>query len=129
MPAYKVEGGIMKTIMLVDDSTAIRNILKNALIGQYSVVEAEHGKDALAKIPAQTVDLFLLDVNMPEMDGISLLAEIRKLSPYQSTPILMLTTETKDELRQKGRELGASGWIVKPCEPDKLLSAIQKLVS
>lgn len=118
----------MKTIMLVDDSTAIRNILKNALIGQYTVVEAEHGKDALAKIPAQAIDLFLLDVNMPEMDGITLLEEIRKLSSYQKTPILMLTTETKDELRQKGKELGASGWIVKPCEPDKLLSAIQKLV-
>lgn len=118
----------MKQIMLVDDSTAIRNILKNALIGQYEVVEAEHGKDALAKLGAQKVDLFLLDVNMPEMDGISLLAELRKQAGYQTTPILMLTTETKDELRQKGRELGASGWIVKPCEPDKLLSAIQKLL-
>lgn len=118
----------MKQIMLVDDSTAIRNILKNALIGQYAVVEAEHGKDALAKLGAQKVDLFLLDVNMPEMDGISLLAELRKQAGYQNTPILMLTTETKDELRQKGRDLGASGWIVKPCEPDKLLSAIQKLL-
>lgn len=118
----------MKTIMLVDDSTAIRNILKNALIGQYSVVEAEHGKDALAKLSGQSVDLFLLDVNMPEMDGISLLGEIRKISSHQKTPILMLTTETKDELRQQGKELGASGWIVKPCEPDKLLAAIQKLV-
>lgn len=118
----------MKTIMLVDDSTSIRNILKNALIGQYSVVEAEHGKDALGKLGSQSVDLFLLDVNMPVMDGMSLLGELRKLPAYGKTPILMLTTETKDELRQKGRELGASGWIVKPCEPDKLLSAIQKLV-
>jgi two-component system chemotaxis response regulator CheY len=118
----------MKTIMLVDDSTAIRNILKNALIGEYSVVEAENGKVALGKTGAQTVDLFLLDVNMPEMDGLTLLGEIRKLAGHQATPILMLTTETKDELRQKGRELGASGWIVKPCEPDKLLSAIKKLI-
>ena len=118
----------MKTIMLVDDSTSIRNILKNALIGVYSVVEAEHGKDALVKIPAQRVDLFLLDVNMPEMDGLTLLGEIRKLGGYGSTPILMLTTETKEELRAKGKELGASGWIVKPCEPDKLLGAIQKLL-
>jgi two-component system chemotaxis response regulator CheY len=118
----------MKTIMLVEDSTAIRNILKNALIGEYAVVEAENGKVALQKIPAQSVDLFLFDVNMPEMDGLSLLAEVRKLTPYRTTPILMLTTETKDELRQKGRELGASGWIVKPCEPEKLLAAIKKLV-
>lgn len=118
----------MKTIMLVDDSTSIRNILKNALIGHYAVVEAEHGKDALAKLAGQSVDLFLLDVNMPEMDGLSLLAEIRKLAAFKTTPILMLTTETKEELRAKGKELGASGWIVKPCEPDKLLGAIQKLL-
>jgi two-component system, chemotaxis family, chemotaxis protein CheY len=118
----------MKNIMLVDDSTAIRNILKNALIGEYSVFEAENGKVALGMIGTQSIDLFLLDVNMPEMDGITLLAEIRKLAPHRSTPILMLTTETKDELRQKGRDLGASGWIVKPCEPDKLLAAIKKLI-
>lgn len=118
----------MKTIMLVDDSTSIRNILKNALVGSYSVVEAENGKIALDKAKDTSVDLFLLDVNMPVMDGISLLGELRKLPSHASTPILMLTTETKEELRTKGKELGASGWVVKPCEPEKLLSAIQKLV-
>ena len=118
----------MKNIMLVDDSTAIRNILKNALIGEYGVIEAENGKVALEKIGAQPIDLFLFDVNMPEMDGITLLAEVRKLAAHKETPILMLTTETKDELRQKGREFGASGWIVKPCESDKLLAAIKKLI-
>ncbi len=118
----------MKTIMLVDDSTSIRNLLKNSLIGTYSVLEAEHGKDALAKLDGAKVDLFLLDVNMPEMDGIELLEEIKKLSAYKDTPVLMLTTETKEELRTKGRELGASGWIVKPCETDKLLAAIQKVL-
>ncbi len=118
----------MKTIMLVDDSTSIRNLLKNSLIGTYAVLEAEHGKDALAKLDGAKVDLFLLDVNMPEMDGIELLEEIKKLSAYKDTPVLMLTTETKEELRTKGRELGASGWIVKPCETDKLLAAIQKVL-
>jgi len=118
----------MKTIMIVDDSNAIRNILKNALIGAYTIAEAENGIQALEKIKSIAADLFLLDVNMPEMDGITLLGEIRKLPQYSSTPILMLTTETKEELRQKGRELGASGWIVKPCEPDKLLAAIGKLI-
>ncbi len=118
----------MKTIMLVDDSTSIRNILKNALVESYQVVEAENGKVALEKTPGSSIDLFLLDVNMPEMDGITLLAELRKIPAHSKTPILMLTTETKDELRQKGKELGASGWIVKPCEPDKLLGAIQKLI-
>lgn len=119
----------MKTVMLVDDSNSIRNIIKNALVGQYTVVEAENGKDALAKLKGNTVDFFLFDVNMPEMDGITLLAEVRKLPGYATTPILMLTTETKDELRQKGRELGASGWIVKPFEPDKLIAAMQKLLA
>ncbi|HKL86139.1 MAG TPA: response regulator [Treponemataceae bacterium] len=119
----------MKTIMLVDDSKSIRNLLKNTLIGEYEVLEAEHGKDALSKLTGQSIALFLFDVNMPEMDGITLLEEVRKIPAYAKTPILMLTTETKDELRQKGRELGASGWIVKPCEPEKLLAAIQKLVS
>lgn len=118
----------MKTIMLVDDSAAIRNIIKNGLISHYEVLEAENGKDALAKIGDRPIDLFLLDVNMPEMDGLELLAEIRKLGKFGLTPILMLTTETKDELRARGRELGASGWIVKPCEPEKLLGAIQKLI-
>ncbi len=118
----------MKTVMLVDDSNSIRNIIKNALVGQYNVVEAENGKDALAKLPGTAVDFFLFDVNMPEMDGITLLGEVRKLPAHKGTPILMLTTETKDELRQKGRELGASGWIVKPFEPDKLIAAMQKLL-
>lgn len=114
--------------MLVDDSTSIRNILKNALVGSYEVEEAENGKVALEKTAGASVDLFLLDVNMPVMDGITLLGELRKIPAHSATPILMLTTETKDELRQKGKELGASGWIVKPCEPDKLLGAIQKLI-
>jgi len=118
----------MKTIMIVDDSTSIRNILKNALVGSYTVVEAGNGKEALETTAASAIDLFLLDVNMPAMDGITLLGELRKIPAHTATPILMLTTETKDELRQKGKELGASGWIVKPCEPDKLLSAIQKLM-
>jgi two-component system chemotaxis response regulator CheY len=118
----------MKTVMLVDDSAAIRNIIKNGLVAHYEVVEAENGKDALAKIGSRGIDLFLLDVNMPEMDGLELLAQVRKIPRFSSVPILMLTTETKDELRAKGRELGASGWIVKPCEPEKLLGAIQKLI-
>lgn len=118
----------MKTIMIVDDSNSIRNILKNALVGEYTIVEAENGVKALEKMKSVTVDLFLLDVNMPEMDGLTLLGEVRKLAQYLSTPILMLTTETKEELKQKGRELGASGWIVKPCDPDKLLAAINKLI-
>lgn len=119
----------MKTVMLVDDSNSIRNLIKNALVGEYRVVEAENGEDALAKLRDGAIDFFLFDVNMPKMDGITLLGEVRKVPGYATTPILMLTTETKDELRQKGRELGASGWIVKPFETDKLISAMRKLLA
>jgi two-component system chemotaxis response regulator CheY len=118
----------MKTLMIVDDSTAIRNILKIALVGGFSILEAEDGVDALAKLPGKSIDLFLFDVNMPRMDGLQLLAEVRKLPGYQKTPVLMLTTETKEELKAKGRQLGASGWVLKPCDPDKLRAAIQKLL-
>lgn len=118
----------MKKIMLVDDSNSIRNILKAALITEFELCEAVNGKDALGKLSAENIDLFLLDVNMPEMDGLTLLKEIRKMDRYLKTPIIMLTTETKDELRAEGKSSGANGWIVKPCEPDKLLGAIQKML-
>ena len=118
----------MKTILLVDDSSSIRNILKNALMTEYTVLEADNGIAALEVLKSGNVDFFLFDVNMPEMDGISLLGKVREMAEYRNTPILMLTTETKEELRQQGRELGASGWVVKPCDPDRLLAAIKKLI-
>jgi Response regulators consisting of a CheY-like receiver domain and a winged-helix DNA-binding domain len=120
----------MKKIMLVDDSSTIRNIIKNALTAAYDVCEAEDGKKALDVLAgAGTVSLFLLDVNMPEMDGLTLLGEIRKLPAHKTTPVLMLTTETKEEFRSRARELGATGWVVKPCPPEKLLDTIKTLLS
>jgi len=119
----------MKKIMLVDDSATIRNIIRNALTASYEVCEAENGKKALAVLPgAGQIALFLLDVNMPAMDGLTLLGEIRKLPAYEATPILMLTTETKEEFRSRAKGLGATGWIVKPCEPGKLLATIQHIL-
>lgn len=121
----------MKKIMLVDDSTSIRSILKSALVGgNYEVMEADQGKNALEKLKndPSNIDLFLLDVNMPVMDGITLVKELRKTEKYKATPILMLTTETKEERKQEGKIAGANGWIIKPCDPDKLLGAIKKLI-
>ena len=115
--------------MVVDDSATIRNIIKNALVSDYAVCEAEDGEKALAAIPASNpISLFLLDVNMPNMDGLTLLERIRTLAEHTTTPILMLTTETKDEFRNKAKSLGANGWIVKPCEPDKLLTTIKHIL-
>lgn len=118
----------MKTIMLVDDSTSIRNILKGALISEYRVLEAENGKQGLETALTSQVDLFLLDVNMPVMDGIRLLEQLKKLPQFSNTPAIMLTTETKAERKQEARTLGAAGWILKPCEPDKLLAAVKNIL-
>jgi two-component system chemotaxis response regulator CheY len=118
----------MKNIMVVDDSNSVRNILKAALITEYEIAEAVNGMDALNRLQVQDIDLFLLDVNMPEMDGLTLLKEIRKIGKYKQTPVIMLTTETKDELRSEGKIAGANGWITKPCEPDKLLKALRKIL-
>ena len=119
----------MKKIMVVDDSTTIRNIIKNALVADFDVCEADDGVKALQTLSVcGLVSLFLLDVNMPNMDGLTLLPNIRKLADYKTTPILMLTTETKEEFRSKAKACGANGWIVKPCEPEKLLAAVKRIL-
>jgi two-component system chemotaxis response regulator CheY len=119
----------MKKIMIVDDSSTIRNVIKNALIGSYEVCEADDGVNALKVIPGENpISLFLLDVNMPNMDGLTLLEEIRKLPEHTKTPIIMLTTETKDEFRDRAKKSGANGWVVKPVEADKLQEVVKHLI-
>jgi two-component system chemotaxis response regulator CheY len=118
----------MNKILVVDDSKAIRNIIKTALIDDYEIVEAENGEDAFEKANSNGISLFLLDLNMPVMDGISLVRILRKKTEYQKTPIIMLTTEARDEKKQEGKAAGATGWIVKPCNPEKLLSVIKKML-
>lgn len=116
----------MKTIFLVDDSSSIRNIVKGSLVKEYVVVEAGDGQEAWDKLnQGAQADLFLLDVNMPVMDGLTLLGKLKSLPRFSKTPVLMLTTETKAERRQEARNLGASGWILKPCDPDQLLAALR----
>ena len=119
----------MKRILIVDDSTAIRNIIKTTLFGDYEVHEAENGEAAYDFASSASIDLFLLDVNMPKMDGITLTKKLRSTTKYSKTPIIMLTTESRDDKKQAGRDAGANGWIVKPCDPDKLLAVLKKLLS
>lgn len=118
----------MKKILLVDDSAAVRSILKAILAGQYEVIEASNGQEGLDLSSSHAIDLFLLDVNMPVMDGIALTKRLRESGSYDTTPIVMLTNESRDDLKQEGKAAGATGWIAKPCSPPQLLELIQKLI-
>lgn len=118
-----------KTILAVDDSASLRQMvsftLKNA---GYDVVEAVDGQDGLDKAKGRMVDLILTDQNMPRMDGLTLIRNLRALPQYKSTPILMLTTESSDAMKQQGRTAGATGWLVKPFDPQKLIEVVKKVV-
>ena len=118
-----------KTIMIVDDSSSLRMVVSIALKGAgYEVIEACDGKDALAKLDGRKVHLIVSDVNMPNMDGISLVKAIKQLASYKFTPIVMLTTESQDEKKKAGQEAGAKAWVLKPFKPEQLLAVAQKLV-
>jgi two-component system, chemotaxis family, chemotaxis protein CheY len=119
-----------KTILIVDDSASVRTVVATALkAAGYSVVDAVDGKDALSKLNGERVHLIISDVNMPNMDGITFVREVKKLPNYKFTPICMLTTESEHSKMQEGKEAGAKAWIVKPFQPPKLLAAVEKLVS
>jgi two-component system, chemotaxis family, chemotaxis protein CheY len=118
-----------KTIMTVDDSSSVRQMVSLTLKGAgYEVVESVDGKDALNKLNAYTVDMVLTDLNMPNMDGITLIEELRKLAQYKFTPIIMLTTESQGNRKLEGKQAGATGWIVKPFKPHQLLGVIKKVL-
>lgn len=119
----------MATILAVDDSASMRQMVSFTLKGAgYNVVEAVDGVDALNKAKAQTFDCVVTDVNMPNKDGISLIKDLRTLPNYKFTPMLMLTTESGMDKKQQGKEAGATGWIVKPFNPDQLLKTIKKVM-
>jgi two-component system, chemotaxis family, chemotaxis protein CheY len=119
----------MKKILSVDDSASIRQMVSFTLRkAGYEVVEAVDGRDGLAKLGDEKFDLVITDLNMPNMDGIQLIAAARKTSGYGFTPILMLTTESQAEKKDAGRKAGATGWIVKPFNADQLLAVAQKLI-
>ena len=119
----------MHSILAVDDSASMRQMvsftLKNA---GYNVVEAVDGQDALEKAGTRDFDLVLTDQNMPRLDGIGLTKKLRSNPKFKTTPILILTTESSDEMKQAGRGAGATGWLVKPFDPAKLIEVIKKVI-
>jgi two-component system chemotaxis response regulator CheY len=127
----KEEGIIMtaKTIMVVDDSSSIRTLVSMALkAAGYAVMEAENGKVALDKLATSTAHLIISDVNMPVMDGIAFVTQLKTLPAYRFVPVLMLTTESEADKREEGKRAGARAWVVKPFREDQILATVKKLI-
>ena len=119
----------MHSILAVDDSASMRKMVSFMLIGAgYQVVEAVDGEDAFEKAVGGNFDLVLTDQNMPRLDGLGLTRKLRADPRFQATPILILTTESGDLMKQAGRAAGATGWLVKPFDPTRLLEVIQKVI-
>ena len=118
-----------KTALVVDDSVSIRQMVTFTLQSAgFQTIEGSNGVEALAASDNKTVDLVVTDLNMPQMDGITLVKELRKRPSFKFTPILLLTTESQDAKKQEGKAAGATGWMVKPFNPDQLLSVVNKVV-
>lgn len=118
-----------KTIMTVDDSSSVRQMVNFTLKeAGYAVVEAVDGRDALTKLSGAAVHMVITDLNMPNMDGIELIRQVRSNPAYKFIPIIMLTTESQAEKKQEGKAAGATGWIVKPFKPDQLLAVVKKVL-
>ncbi len=119
-----------KNILIVDDSETVRQVLQLTLSNSgNNVVEAVDGADALEKLAdMESVDMIVTDLNMPNIDGLQLIKEIRAAGNNRFTPIVMLTTESSEEKKQAGREAGASGWIVKPFKPEQLLKVVKMVL-
>jgi two-component system chemotaxis response regulator CheY len=119
----------MRCILAVDDSPSMRQMVSFTLKSAgYEVIEAGDGIEALSKAKARKVDMVITDLNMPNRDGIALIADLRALPEYKFTPILMLTTESGSDKKQAGKSAGATGWIVKPFNPDQLLKTVSKVL-
>jgi two-component system chemotaxis response regulator CheY len=119
----------MPLILAVDDSPSMRKMVSFTLSGAgYQVVEAFDGVDAFEKAMAHSFDLVLTDQNMPRLDGLGLTRKLREHPNFKATPILMLTTESSDLMKQAGRAAGATGWLVKPFDPARLIEVIKKVI-
>lgn len=120
---------MQKTILAVDDSASLRQMVSFTLKSAgYNVIQAVDGQDGLEKAQQGGIDLVLTDQNMPVMDGLTLIKNLRRLSDYQKVPILMLTTESSDDMKMQGRAAGANGWIVKPFDPERLINVVKKVI-
>ena len=116
-------------IMIVEDSRSLRRMIRTALaVDGYDVLEGQDAEEALALLRAATPDLVITDVHMPGMDGLSLVRALRALPPFRFTPILVLTTERGEEMKQRGLAAGATGWIVKPFDPEQLRQVVGRLL-
>lgn len=118
-----------KTILVVDDSASLRQVVSIALKGAgYDVIEGVDGKDALTKLDGSKIHLIISDVNMPNMNGIEFVKAAKQLPAYKFTPVIMLTTESGESMKQEGQAAGAKAWVVKPFQPAQMLAAVSKLV-
>lgn len=118
-----------KTILSVDDSASMRQMVRLTLAGAgYDVVEAANGSDALKKAQDAAFHMVVTDLNMPVMDGLVLIKELRKLPAYRGVPIIFLTTESDDEKKKEAKAAGATGWITKPFKQEQLLSVVKKVL-
>jgi len=120
---------VTKLIMTADDSASVRQMVCFTLKeGGYEVVEAVDGQDALNKLNVSTVNMMFTDLNMPNMDGIELIKQVRTNSKFKFLPIIMMTTESQEGKKQEGKAAGATGWIVKPFKPEQLLAVAKKVM-
>ena len=118
------------TILIVDDSRVVRSLVRGALTADaHRVVEAPGAREALAALDAEAVDLVITDVNMPEIDGLSLVRTLRARPRERFTPVLVLSTEGGEDMKQRGREAGATGWLVKPFDPDQLRHTVRRVLA
>lgn len=118
-----------KTILIVDDSASLREVVAIALRGAgYEVIQACDGKDGLSKLDGTKIHLIVSDVNMPVMDGITMVKQIKQMPAYKFTPVIMLTTESGADMKTAGKEAGVKAWVVKPFKPDQMLAAVSKLI-
>lgn len=120
-----------RTALIVDDSTTIRQMVAFTLRqAGFTVLEGEHGEAGLLHLDGTKVkvDLIVTDFNMPVMDGLAFVREVRSRQRYRFTPILFLTTESDEALKDAGRDAGATGWLIKPFDPDQLLQVIARVV-
>ena len=118
-----------KTVLIVDDSVSIRQVVTFTLRqAGFTVLDASNGQEALTRLSGQRVDLIVTDLNMPVMDGITFIRNVRSQPTTRAVPVLMLTTESQDAKKQEGKAAGATGWIVKPFHPEKLLQIIARVL-
>jgi two-component system chemotaxis response regulator CheY len=118
-----------KTVLTVDDSASVRQMVKLTLTGAgYQVIQANDGAEGLAKAREAVVDMVVTDINMPNMNGLALIRELRQLPSYKGVPIIFLTTESDDGMKREAKAAGATGWITKPFQQEQLVAVVKKVL-